>query len=125
MPRQTTPIGEWLSEECAQRGLSWAKASRRAGVDKSMISMIMRGQRPAPTTCQALAWAFQVPTEYVLGLAGHLTPSGYEIVFSPGVREIAIALEGLDPEVQEPLVAAWRQTLKAVTVAACRKPPDF
>lgn len=124
MPRQTTPIGAWLSEECAQRGLSWAKASRCAGVDKSMVSMIMRGQKPAPATCQALAQFFQVPTEYVLQLAGHLEPSGYEIVFSPGVREIALALEGLDPEVQEPLIAAWRQMLKAVTVVARRQPPD-
>lgn len=120
MPRQATPIGAWLSEECAQRGLSWAEASRRAGVDKSMISMIMRGQKPAPATCQALAQFFQVPTEHVLRLAGHLEPSGYEIVFSPGVREIAIALEGLEPEVQEPLIAAWRQTLKAVTAATTR-----
>ena len=40
----TTPIGEWLNEECQARGLSWAEASRRAGVDRNTVSLIMRGQ---------------------------------------------------------------------------------
>jgi len=33
--RATTAVGQWLIEECAARGLSWAEASRRADVDKS------------------------------------------------------------------------------------------
>lgn len=118
MQRPTTPIGEWLREECQVRGITWAEASRRAGVDKSTVSLIMRGQRPGLETCRALAQAFQVPTEHVLRLAGHLESTNTEVILSPAVREIAVALQALAPAVREPLIAAWRQTLAAVAAAS-------
>lgn len=114
----TTPIGEWLREECQLRGISWAEASRRAGVDKSTVSLIMRGQRPGLATCRALAQAFQAPTEHVLRLAGHLEATNTEVILSPAVREIAVALQVLAPAVRAPLIAAWRQTLDAVAAAS-------
>ena len=114
----TTPIGEWLKEECQARGLSWAEASRRAGVDKSTVSLIMRGQRPGLRTCQALAQVFQTPTEHVLRLAGHLAATNTEVVLSVPVRELAVALQALAPAVREPLMVAWRQTLNAVAAAS-------
>lgn len=116
--RPTTPIGEWLREECQVRGIPWAEASRLAGVDKSTVSLIMRGQRPGLETCRALAQAFQVPTEHVLRLVGHLEATNTEVILSPAVREIAVALQALAPAVREPLIAAWRQTLDAVAAAS-------
>ena len=100
------------------RGIAWAEASRRAGVDKSTVSLIMRGQRPGLATCRALAQAFQVPTEHVLRLVGHLETPNSEVILSPGVREIAEALQALAPAVRAPLIAAWRQTLDAVAAAS-------
>jgi len=72
-------------------------------------------------TCQALAQVFQTPTEHVLRLVGYLEVTNTEVILSPSVREIAIALQALAPAVREPLIAAWRQTLDAVAAASAPK----
>jgi len=121
--RATTAVGQWLIEECAARGLSWAEASRRADVDKSMISMIVRGQRPSTETCRALAGFFGVPVEHVLRLAGHLSPAEPGPIFSPAVRDLAREVEQLPPQAQAYVLDVWRAALRAVKSAAQEPAP--
>ncbi len=119
MKQQTpSPVAQWLIEECEARELSWAGASRRAGVDKSTISMIVRGHRPGLEACRALAAFFGVPTEHALRLAGHLSGGDDAPLLSPAVRDMALELERLPPEVQKPLLAVWRSVLDAMKAAA-------
>ena len=69
------PLARWLQEQCEQRNLSWARASRQAGVAPNTISGIMNGQRPGLEVSRALAKYFDVSTEFALRLAGHLPPA--------------------------------------------------
>ena len=112
--RATSAVGQWLIDECAARGLSWAEASRQAGVDKSTVSLIVRGQRPGLETCRALAGLFNVPTEHVLRLAGHLDTDAPQPVLAPAVRDMVLELEKLPPALQRPLLEAWRAMLDAM-----------
>jgi transcriptional regulator with XRE-family HTH domain len=121
--RATTPVGQWLIEECAARDLSWAEASRRASLDKSMISMIVRGQRPSTETCRALAAFFGVSAEHVLRLAGHLGPADPLPVFSPVVRDLAREVEQLPPQAQAYVLDIWRAALRAIKSATQDPPP--
>ena len=116
--RSLSPLAEWIVAECAARGLTWAEASRRAGVDKSSISLIVRGQRPGIATCRALARVFDVPVEQVLRLAGHLEGSSQERTLPPVLRILVQELEQLPDEMQEPLLDAWRAMLDATRIAA-------
>jgi transcriptional regulator with XRE-family HTH domain len=121
--RATTPVGQWLIEECAARDLSWAEASRRANLDKSMISMIVRGQRPSTETCRALAAFFGVSAEHVLRLAGHLGPADPLPVFSPVVRDLAREVEQLPPQAQAYVLDIWRTALRAIK-SVTQDPPS-
>ena len=122
--RATSALGQWIIEECAARGLSWAAASRRAGVDKSTISLIIRGQRPGLDTCRALAAAFNVPTEQVLRLAGHLEGSQSPLPLSPAVRSLALEVEQLPPQAQARVLDVWRAALEAIRSVAEDARPD-
>ena len=121
--RATTPVGQWLIEECAARDLSWAEASRRANLDKSMISMLVRGQRPSTETCRALAAFFGVSAEHVLRLAGHLGPADPLPVFSPVVRDLAREVEQLPPQAQAYVLDIWRAALRAIKSVTQDPPP--
>jgi len=121
--RATTPVGQWLIEECAARDLSWAEASRRANLDKSMISMIVRGQRPSTETCRALAAFFGVSAEHVLRLAGHLGSADPLPVFSPVVRDLAREVEQLPPQAQAYVLDIWRAALRAIKSVTQDPPP--
>jgi transcriptional regulator with XRE-family HTH domain len=121
--RATTPVGQWLIEECAARDLSWAEASRRANLDKSMISMIVRGQRPSTETCRALAAFFGVSAEHVLRLAGHLGPADPLPIFSPVVRDLAREVEQLPPQAQAYVLDIWRAALRAIKSVTQDPPP--
>ena len=70
-----TPLVTWLIQACETRGLSWAEASRRAGLSQGTISAIVRGTQPGLEICKGLAGFFGVPLEDVLRLAGHMTPA--------------------------------------------------
>jgi transcriptional regulator with XRE-family HTH domain len=117
-------LGQWIIEECAARGLSWAEASRRAGVDKRTISLIIRGQRPGLDTCRALAAVFDVPTEQVLRLAGHLEGSPIPLPLSPAVRSLALEVEQLPPQAQARVLDVWRAALQAIRPVAQDARPD-
>lgn len=112
--RATSALGQWIIEECETRGISWAEASRRAGVDKSTVSLIIRGQRPGLETCRALAALFEVPTEHVLGLAGHLERNQNQPVLSPAIRALALEVEKLPPPAQARVLDVWRAALLAI-----------
>jgi len=122
--RATSALGQWIIDECAARGLSWAEASRRAGVDKSTISLIIRGQRPGLDTCRALAAVFDVPTEQVLRLAGHLEGSQSPPLLSPAVRSLALEVEQLPPQAQARVLDVWRAALQAIRSVAEDARPD-
>ena len=74
MSQSQTPLVDWLIQACETRGLSWAEASRRAGLSQGTISAIVRGTQPGLEICKGLAGFFGVPLEDVLRMAGHMTP---------------------------------------------------
>lgn len=113
-----SPLAAWLSEECRARDLSWAEASRRAGVDKGAISLIVRGRQPGLATCEALAAFFGVPPEYVLRLAGRLGGEPEPPQLAPAVRDMVRELEQLPPPLQARLLAAWQAMLEAMQASA-------
>lgn len=112
--RVVSPLGQWIIDECATRGITWAEASRRAGVDKSTVSLIIRGQRPGLDTCRALAALFEVPTEHVLRLAGHIDRRPDQPVLSPAIRALALEVEKLPPQAQARVLDVWRAALQAI-----------
>ena len=74
MSQSQTPLVAWLTQACEARGLSWAEASRRAGLSQGTISAIVRGTQPGLEICKGLAGFFGVPLEDVLRMAGRMTP---------------------------------------------------
>jgi len=74
MSESPTPLATWLIQACATRDLSWAEASRRAGLSQGTISAIVRGTQPGLEICKGLAGFFGEPLEDVLRLAGHMSP---------------------------------------------------
>lgn len=116
--RVTSALGQWIIEECAARGISWAEASRRAGVDKSTVSLIIRGQRPGLDTCRALAALFEVSTEHVLRLAGYIDRRPDLPVLSPAIRTLALEVEKLPPQAQARVLDVWRAALQAIRSVA-------
>ena len=75
MTQSQTPLVAWLIQACETRDLSWAAASRRAGLSQGTISAIVRGTQPGLEICKGLAGFFGVPLEDVLRMAGHMTPA--------------------------------------------------
>lgn len=45
-PMTQSNLAQWLIEECEKRNLSWAEASRNAGVSPNTISQIVNGVKP-------------------------------------------------------------------------------
>jgi hypothetical protein len=43
MSHPQMPLADWLIQACDPRGLSWAEASRRAGLYQGAISATVRG----------------------------------------------------------------------------------
>jgi transcriptional regulator with XRE-family HTH domain len=115
--RNLSPIAQWLIEECRIRELSWAEASRRAGVDKSTISMIVRGLQPGLRTSRALAAFFGAPTEYVLRLAGRLENATEAPRLAPEILELALEVEQLPPAQQKACLNVMRAVLDAMEAA--------
>lgn len=69
-------LASFLGEECARRGLSWRAASLGAGLGATSVYGIIRGVSvPEPETLRKLAAFFGVSDQYLMELAGHLTPN--------------------------------------------------
>jgi len=66
-------LADWLIQQCEQRNLSWAEASRRAGVSPNTISQIVNGVPPGVKRLSALAEFFGVSNGYLFNLAGLLS----------------------------------------------------
>jgi transcriptional regulator with XRE-family HTH domain len=118
MERELTPLAKWLAMECQARNLSWSEASRRAGLDRSTISTLMRGTHPGLETCKALAAFFGVPTEHVLRLAGHLDNAAAAEELPPEVLVLVREMEKLPRPMQRAAINAWRAILQGLSEAA-------
>ena len=127
MSKSQTPLGEWLIEACEVRGLSWAEASRRAGLYQGAISATVRGTQPGLEICKRLAALFGVPPDDVLRMAGHLAQVEEPVL--PGelvglVRE----MERLPLPLQLTVFKAWRAVLECAQAerqpATCEPAPN-
>jgi hypothetical protein len=119
MSQSHTPLADWLIEACETRGLSWAEASRQAGLYQGAISAIVRGTQPGLEICKGLAAFFGVPLEDVLSMAGHLTPNRTR-TWPPELLALVQEVERLPLPMQRAAIRAWRAVLDGI--AAGRTP---
>jgi len=103
-------LAEWLIVECNKRNLSWAEASRRAGVAANTISQVVNGTPAGPKRLTALADYFNAPHAFVFQLAGLLSNPADED-YDPLVERYAgelidiwRQLRELDPEAAQRLM---------------------
>ncbi len=116
MSQQHNQLVDWLVQACETRDLSWAEASRRAGLTQGAISAIVRGMQPGLETCKALAAYFGVPAEDVLRMAGHLAPAAKE-AWPPELVALVQEVERLPPPLQRAAIKAWRAVLEGIASA--------
>ncbi len=113
MSQPKTPLADWLCQACEARGLSWAEASRRAGLSQGAISAVVRGTQPGLEICKGFAAFFNVPLEDVLGMAGHLTPARPE-PYAPEMVALVREVERLPRPLQRAVIKAWRAVLEGI-----------
>ncbi len=113
MSQSKSLLAEWLIQACEARNLSWAEASRRAGLSQGAISAIVRGVQPGLEICKALAAFFGVPPEEVLRMAGHLAPARGE-AWPPELVALVQEVERLPPPLQRAAIKAWRAVLEGI-----------
>jgi transcriptional regulator with XRE-family HTH domain len=113
MSQSNSPLADWLIQACETRNLSWAEASRRAGLSQGAISAIVRGTLPGLETCKALAAFFGVPPEDVLRMAGHLAPARAQ-TWPPELVALVQEVERLPPPLQLAAIKAWRAVLEGI-----------
>jgi transcriptional regulator with XRE-family HTH domain len=106
-------LAAWLIQACATRELSWAEASRRAGLSQGAISAIVRGTQPGLEICKGLAAFFGVPLEEVLRLAGHMTPARAP-TWPPELSALVREVEDLPPPLRRAVIKAWRAVLEGI-----------
>lgn len=69
-------LASFLRGECARRGLSWRAASLGAGLGATSVYGIIHGVSvPEPETLRKLAAFLGVTDQFLMELAGHLTPT--------------------------------------------------
>jgi hypothetical protein len=70
---QLAPIEftEWFNKWLTDSALGIREASRKIGISHPMVSDLQSGARPTQGTCVKLAIAADLPTDYVLSLAGY------------------------------------------------------
>ncbi len=113
MTQSQNPLADWLIQACETRGLSWAEASRRAGLYHGAISAIVRGTQPGLEICKGLAAFFGVPPEDVLRMAGHLTPNRTK-TWPPELMALVQEVERLPLPMQRAAIRAWRAVLEGI-----------
>lgn len=116
MAQEKTPLTEWLIAACAARDLSWAEASRQAGLFPGAISSIVRGRKPGLDMCKALAVFFKVPLDHVLRLAGHTEIAATLADLPPEILVLVHEIEQLPKPAQQAVVKAWAAILEGVRV---------
>ena len=111
--REYDKLADWLIAECEQRGLSWAEASRMAGLSHNTISQVVNGVPPGPKRLRALAEFFDMPPEVLFRMADLLPPKKDK--------------NGIDPEIHAKgmeLIEIW-QRVKAIDAERARKIMDI
>jgi len=116
MSDSQTPLVTWLIQACETRGLSWAEASRRAGLSQGTISATVRGKQPGLEICKGLAAFFGVPLEDVLRMAGHMTPASSP-AWPPELAALVREVEDLPPPLQRAVIRAWRAVLEGIAAS--------
>jgi len=126
-PMTQSNLAQWLIEECEKRNLSWAEASRNAGVSPNTISQIVNGVKPGQKRLSALAEYFGASPERVFRMAGLLpdraTTDAQRAELRRKVEHIAELLADLPPDLQDRLADAiivQAEASKAVFEAAER-----
>jgi len=117
MVQEKTPLAEWLIAACAERDLSWAEASRQAGLFPGAVSSIVRGRKPGLDMCKALATFFRVPLDHVLRLAGHTEVASTLASLPPEILVLVHEIEQLPPPAQKAAVKAWAAVLEGIRSA--------
>jgi transcriptional regulator with XRE-family HTH domain len=82
-------LSDFLRNECARRRLSWRAASLGAGLGATAVYGMIHGVSvPEPETLRKLAAYFGVSEQYLMELAGHLTPvaPGHEVDIARALR---------------------------------------
>jgi transcriptional regulator with XRE-family HTH domain len=113
MSQPKSPLAAWLIQACEMRNLSWAEASRRAGLSQGAISAIVRGTPPGLEVCKAFAAYFGVPPEDVLRMAGHLAATRDQ-AWPPELVALVQEVERLPPPLQRAAIKAWRAVLEGI-----------
>ena len=91
-------LASFLRDQCAGRGLSWRAASLGAGLGATSVYGIIRGVSvPEPETLRKLAAFFGVSDQYLMELAGHLTPGNHGDELDVG-RALRSRYRDLPPE---------------------------
>ena len=73
--KQLTPLGQYIDALCRNQNLSYREASRRAGLDETTVSQILRRGKagtPRPDTLRMIADGLGGSYERMMQLAGHL-----------------------------------------------------
>jgi transcriptional regulator with XRE-family HTH domain len=112
-----SPLARWLEEACDEQGLSQREVARRAGLNKSTLTLIRRGHSPRAQTCRAIADVLRTPVDVVLRLAGHLDKDPDVPEISPELRELIYSIKEFPPEVQKSMLAAWRALVELAQTA--------
>jgi len=120
-------LAAWLMARCEELNLSWAEASRRAGVSPNAISEIVNGTPAGVKRLSALAEYFGASPERVFRMAGLLpdraTTDAQRAELRRKVEHIAELLADLPPDLQDRLADAiivQAEASKAVFEAAER-----
>lgn len=77
MTRQPRTFAEFLREAVRRKGVSLGQASQDLGYSRNWLEAIVNGRvkRPRPEGCKALARYFGEDPNYVMQLAGYLSPN--------------------------------------------------
>ena len=114
MAEPRSPLADWLIRACEARELSWAEASRRAGLYQGAVSAIVGGIRPGLEACKSLANYFGAPVEEILRLAGHLPPTEAGPSWPPELVSLVSEVERLPAPLQRAAIRAWRAVLEGI-----------
>lgn len=97
MPQKIAAFGEWLDNECKERGWSHSELGRRAGVSEARVSQVCRGWKPGVKFCMSIAKPLELSHYEVLQRAGLAPPVSLNEAIK---RELLEAFSALSPAEQ-------------------------
>lgn len=102
-----TPFAEWFENELKRRKISRSQAAAFIGTRPQTVSAwFTHDAKPSPALCQAISEWAKVSPEFVMRLAGHLPPEGWDdatktLHLKPGPARLTIGGPPVLPEVIE------------------------